>query len=79
MPPMPMFGRSLLYVHSHCVAKSCAPWPAACFMDTWFRWCGQTGFRNGLKGDSTLLFEESRGGPENSDSAISGFPRAIAA
>ena len=20
MPPMPMFGRSLLYVHSHCVA-----------------------------------------------------------
>ena len=21
MPPMPMFGRSLLYVHSHCVAK----------------------------------------------------------
>jgi len=22
MPPMPMFGRSLLYVHSHCVAKS---------------------------------------------------------
>ena len=24
MPPMPMFGRSLLYVHSHCVACSCA-------------------------------------------------------
>ena len=24
MPPMPMFGRSLLYVHSHCVAKSWA-------------------------------------------------------
>ncbi len=22
MPPMPMFGRSLLYVHSHCVARS---------------------------------------------------------
>jgi hypothetical protein len=24
MPPMPMFGRSLLYVQSHCVAKSWA-------------------------------------------------------
>ena len=24
MPPMLIFGRSLLYVHSHCVAKSCA-------------------------------------------------------
>jgi hypothetical protein len=24
MPPMPILGRSLLYVHSHCVANSCA-------------------------------------------------------
>ncbi len=23
-PPMPILGRSLLYVHSHCVANSCA-------------------------------------------------------